>query len=143
MPLFIIWRMSVVFEGNHSTFKGKTMAKNNRGAAGSQRNKGSLHSQTTSCPASLWDTRRDPVLTAPPHTWQDVSCPTGKNKLHQEICLREATHLQVPPPVAFHLQRIRGKKWNPAPIHLSPIMEMALEGIFKRATFLSGAHRHI
>lgn len=39
VPLFIIWRMSVVSEGNHSTFKAKAMAKNNRGAAGSQRHK--------------------------------------------------------------------------------------------------------
>lgn len=38
VPLFVIWRMSVVFEGNHSSFKAKTMAKNNRGAAGSQKN---------------------------------------------------------------------------------------------------------
>lgn len=75
VPLFIIWRMSVVFEANHSSFKAKTMAKNNRGAAGSQRNKGSLHPQSTSCP-SLWDTRKALVLTAPPHTWQDVSCQT-------------------------------------------------------------------
>lgn len=85
VPLFVIWRMSVVFEGNHSSFKAKTMAKNNRGAAGSQRN-----TKVLSTPK--------PRAVQPLHTHDRMSpVRHGKTKLHQEICPREATHLQVPP----------------------------------------------
>lgn len=58
-----------------------------------------------------------------------------ENKLPQEICLREATHLHVPSPVAFHLQWIRGKnRIQHQSIFLPsyPLLQMALKGILLR-----------
>lgn len=72
----------MVFEENHSTFKAKTMAKNNRGAAGSQRTTKVLSTPKPRAVQPLCGTRDTTWSSDPPHTGQDVSCPTWKDKLH-------------------------------------------------------------
>lgn len=91
VPLFIIWRMSVVFEGNHSSFKAKTMAKNNRGAAGSQRNTKVLSIPKPQAVQPLCGTRERPWSLQPLHTHSRMS-PVRHRKQATSRDLPEGSH---------------------------------------------------
>lgn len=97
----------------------KALAKNNRGASGSQRHtvgpvlqlagQGRIPfprasvGPSTSCSASLCEIGEDHLhLTAPPHARQDSPIQHEKMK----DCPRKVIYLQGTFPVAFHLQRI-------------------------------------